>query len=116
MNNKIKIPLIILVAVGLFLYAPPLALGWLLGFMCLGILAQVRERFYSTILDGEHFKVASYIGYILFVFVILWLPLGLAFFFPKVISAYSLAASYIIDRFLLFVSGAFKKEVVDAAS
>ena len=65
MKNKIKIPLIILVAVGLFLYAPPLALGWLLGFLCLGILAQVRD---------------------------------------------------IIDRFLLFVSGAFKKEVVDAAS
>lgn len=101
----LKYSLIVLIGVGLLLYQVPLGLGWLLGNLCLSILAFVRGRFYKELLSDDAFQTGRYIAYIIFVFAILWLPLGLSFVFPSIISAYSLAASYIVDRFLLFLKG-----------
>lgn len=101
----LKYSLIVLIGVGLLLYQLPLGLGWLLGNLCLSILAFVRERFYKELLSDDAFQTRRYVAYIIFVFVILWLPLGVAFVIPNFISAYSLAASYIVDRFLMFLKG-----------
>lgn len=97
-----------LIGVVLFFIEIPLGIGWLLGITCLSILAFVRERFYAELLSQSQFHTGRYVSYIAFVFVILWLPLGLAFFFPNVISAYSLAASYLLDRLVLFLKGSVK--------
>lgn len=97
-----------LIGLGLLIYDIPLGLGWFLGSICLAVLASVRERYYGKLLGEESFRARGYIAYIIFVFVILWLPLGLAFVFPKVISAYSLAASYLLDRLFLFLKGSVK--------
>ncbi|MEG0327126.1 MAG: hypothetical protein RR565_02755 [Erysipelothrix sp.] len=87
-----------------------LALGWLLGWSCLLVLGYFREKFYTVLLSGENFSVKKYVSYIVFVFIILWIPLLLAFMFPQVINPYAIAGAYITDRFLLFVTGIFKKE------
>ena len=97
-----------LVGIGLLIYQVPWGLGWLLGWLCLSILAFFRERFYTVLLSDEAFHTGRYIGYIVFVFVILWLPLGLAFFFPNVINAFALAASYLLDRLFQFMKGSVK--------
>lgn len=91
--------------IALSFYEVPWGLGWLLGWLCLSILAFFRERFYTVLLSDEAFRTGQYIGYIIFVFAILWLPLGLAFVFPNVINAFALAASYLIDRLFKFVKG-----------
>lgn len=106
--RMLKYSLIGLVGIVLMFFEVPWGLGWLLGWLCLSILAFVRERFYAQLLSDEAFQTKRYIGYIIFVFAILWLPLGLAFLFPNVINAFSLAASYLLDRLLQFVKGSAK--------
>lgn len=104
----LKYALMGLIGVLLLIYNIPMGLGWLLGFTCLSVLAFVRKRYYVQLLGESQFQTKGYIRYIVFVFVILWLPLGLAFVFPHIINAFSLAASYLLDRLFLFLKGSVK--------
>ena len=104
----LKYGLMGLIGVILLIYDIPLGLGWVLGFTCLSVLAFVRKRYYAQLLGESKFQTRGYVLYIIFVFAILWLPLGLAFVFPNVINAFSLAASYLLDRLFLFLKGSAK--------
>ena len=112
MDKKLKIVLALLGTVGFLFIDSSLSLGWLIGWIALFILTFVRERYYSIVLTEEDFSVGRFIGYIFFVFVILWIAPILAFIFPKVINPFSLIAAYFIDRFILYIGRIFKKESV----
>ena len=112
MDKKLKIVLALLGTVSFLFIDSSLSLGWLIGWIALSILTFVRERYYSIVLTEEDFSVGRFIGYIFFVFVILWIAPILAFIFPKVINPFSLIAAYFIDRFILYIGRIFKKESV----
>lgn len=110
MAKKIKVGVIAIVAMILMFFDWRMTLGWFIGWACLLTLGFFREKFYAIILDEDQFTVGKYVRYIIFVFVILWLPLLLAFMIPNAINPYALATSYLIDRLILFMSGLFTKE------
>ncbi|CAM3601534.1 hypothetical protein ERUR111494_02225 [Erysipelothrix urinaevulpis] len=112
MENKIRISIAGIGAVILFILNHTYGLAWIVGWSSLIVLSYFREKYYSIILTEASFSVGKYIAYIVFVFVILWIPPVLAFMFPTVLNPYVLVSAYFIDRFILFVGRAFKKESV----
>lgn len=112
MDKKLKLVLAIAGTIGFLLYDYSFALAWLIGWTSLFVLAYFRERYYSIILSEETFSVGKYISYIVFVFIVLWIAPIVAFIFPNVINPFVLISTYFIDRFILFVGRAFKKESV----
>ncbi|CAM3497929.1 hypothetical protein G7061_03215 [Erysipelothrix sp. HDW6B] len=116
MTRKIKIAICVVGAIILSIIDWRLGLGWLIGWTSLLTLEHFRNLFYNIILDEQQFTVKKYVGYIIFVFVILWLPLLLAFMFPAWINPYAIAATYLLDRLLLFMTGIFTKEKANVAS
>ena len=112
MDKKLKLILAILGTVGFLFIDYSMSLGWLLGWIALFALGFFRERYYSIVLTEEPFSPRRYIGYIFFVFVILWIAPILAFIFPKIVNPFTLIATYFIDRFILYVGRIFKKESV----
>ena len=113
-KKHIKLFVIAIITAGLFLYHIPSGLGFLLGSTVLGVLGFVRVRFYDDLLNQDNFVLSKYVGYLGFVFFILWMPLGLAFVFPEVVGPFALAAAYIFDRLWNFLSGLLIKKEGDS--
>ena len=112
MDKKLKFVLALLGTIGFLFIDFSFSLGWLVGCIALFALNYVRERYYSIVLTENPFSTRRYIGYIFFVFVILWIAPILAFIFPDVINPFTLIAAYFIDRFILYIGRIFKKESV----
>ena len=112
MGKKLRIVLAIVGTIGLLFIDWSMSLGWLVGWIALSVLSFFRERYYSIALTEEKFSIGRYVGYILFVFVILWIAPILAFIFPEVLNPFSLIAAYFIDRFILYLGRIFMKESV----
>ncbi|QIK69730.1 hypothetical protein G7062_05210 [Erysipelothrix sp. HDW6C] len=109
MNRQLRIGICAIGAIALVFVGLPFAFGWIIGWSALIALAYFRHKFYNIILDEKQFTVKKYISYIIFVFIILWMPLLLAFLFPKIINPFAMAATYIIDRLLFFITGIFSR-------
>ena len=109
MINKHWIFLILIALVILFIDFPN-GLGFILGSVIVQGLSIVRNQYYKVLLGSGNFKSTSYITYILFLFVALWLPLGVAFFMPHVIGPFGYAGAILLDRMILYLEGLFKKE------
>lgn len=88
----------------------PNGIGFILGSIIVQGLSVVREQYYKVLLEGSNFKAASYVGYILFLFVGLWLPLGVAFFAPHIIGPFGYAGAVLLDRMVLYLKGLFNQE------
>lgn len=88
----------------------PNGLGFILGSVIVQGLAIVRNRYYKVLLNSDSFQSKSYIAYIFFMFVALWLPLGVAFFAPLVIGPFGYAGAILLDRMILYLKGLFKEE------
>ena len=107
--NKHRIFLGIVAVLILFIDRPN-GFGFILGCVIVQGLSVVREQYYSVLLNGSQFKTTSYIGYILFLFVGLWLPLGVAFIAPHIIGPFGYAGAVLLDRMILYLKGLFNQE------
>ena len=88
------------------------SVGIITALLALGFLTLIRNQFYTKIFNMESFKMSVIAAYSLFVIAVMFVPLGLAFLFPKVINPYFMAATIIAERLYKFISGIFwpKKE------
>lgn len=109
MINKQRIFLGIVTLVILF-FDFPNGIGFGLGSVIVQGLTIVRARYYKVLLDGTQFKSKAYIGYIFFLFGVLWLPLGVAFYAPQIIGPFGYAGAVLLDRMILYLKGLFKEE------
>lgn len=88
----------------------PNGFGFILGSVIIQGLGVVREQYYKVVLKGSDFKATTFIGYILFLFVGLWLPLGVAFYAPHIIGPFGYAGAVLLDRMVLYLKGLFNQE------
>ncbi|EFR30689.1 hypothetical protein [Eremococcus coleocola] len=111
MKNRIILGLVILIGLGLFFVNFSYALGWLLGWAVMLLVAWLRQNVLVKIIDFDHFKARHYVLYLLAIMLLIALPLGVAFFFPEIVNPYAIFLAYFIDRILMFATGSLKKEV-----
>lgn len=83
------------------------SVGIITALVALGVLGFVRVYFYTRVFDVASFKPSLVVGYSVFVLAIMFVPLGLAFFFPEVINPYFMAGTILFERFYKFVSNIF---------
>lgn len=100
---------IILLGLSLFLWDISYGVGWLLGWLFIGILRHYREAILNYVIDLNNFKVSLYILYLIGIVVWLAIPLGLSLLVPNYINAMTVFGAYFIDRILLFVTQAVKR-------
>lgn len=85
------------------------ALGWLLGWLFIGIFRHYRTQILDYVIDIENFKISLFIAYLLGIIVWLSIPLGLSLLLPKYINPIAIFGAYFADRILLFIINAVKK-------
>lgn len=84
-------------------------LGWLLGWVFIGLLEDNREKLLNRILNNN-FSVGKYVSYLLGVIVWIATPLLISFFLPEYINPVTIFAAYFINRIIMFVTKTFVKE------
>lgn len=109
MKNKYRLILVIMSLV-LMVFNLPNGFGFALGSLIITGLSLVREQYYKLLLSGSKFKTGSYLGYIFFLFLLLWVPLGIAFYYPNIIGPYGYAGAIFIDRMAVYVIGLFEEK------
>ncbi len=88
----------------------PNAISFAAGSLIVMAVGIVRAQFYKVMLSGTKFSTGSYIGYIFFLFFVLWVPLGVAFFFPNIIGPWGYAGAILFDRLWQYVYGLFSEK------
>ncbi len=101
--------LVLLLGSILFFWDISYGIGWLLGWVFIGLLRHYRERILENVLDMKNLNVARYIGYLIGIIVWLAIPLGITLIFPDYIHPIAVFAAYFGDRILMFVLNLFKK-------
>lgn len=93
----------------LFLMDFTYGIGWVLGWIFMGLLEANREKMLNHIIDFDTFSVKKYITYLLGV--ILWIaaPLALAYFFPSYINPIAIFGAYFANRAIMFITKVFTK-------
>jgi len=106
--TKLHVTVIIL-GCALFFLDIAYGLGWLLGWLFIGLLRHNRERILEKIIDFENFSMSAYIIYLLGVMVWIAAPLLASFFAPQYINPWAIFGAYILDRILMFIINTFSK-------
>ena len=100
---------IILLGSLLFLWEFSYGIGWLLGWLFIGILRHYRERILDKVVDLQNFSVARYMAYLFGIIVWIAIPLAISVFFPEYVNPFAIFGAYFIDRILLFVTDTLKR-------
>lgn len=93
----------------LFLVDITYGIGWILGWIVMGLLETNREKILEQMIDFDSFSVTQYIAYLFGV--VLWIasPLVLAYFFPSYISPIAIFGAYFASRIIMFLTKAIMK-------
>ena len=102
--------IIMILGSGLFLLDITYGLGWLLGWIFVGLLRQYRGVILERIVDFNDFSVMRYIGYLLMVMVWIAIPLLISFFLPKHLNPLAVFGAFFADRFLMFIIESISKK------
>lgn len=103
-----------LLGLPLFIWNSAIALGWMIGHFVMSILVLARKRFYDILLSSSEFSMAQYIMYIVFTVGLISFPLGISFFYQRILNPYAIFAAYFLDRTLHFILNLFVKEETHA--
>lgn len=93
----------------LFLMDFTYGIGWVLGWVFMGLLEANREKLLDQIIDFDTFSVKKYIVYLLGV--VLWIaaPLALAYVLPDYINPIAIFGAYFANRAIMFLTKVFMK-------
>lgn len=104
--------IIVILGLPLFLLDMTYGIGWLVGWIFVGLLRQYRGVILERIIDFNDFSSIRYIMYLLLVMVWIALPLGLSVLLPQYINPIAVFGAFFADRVLMFViESVSKKEV-----
>lgn len=96
----------------LFLWDFTYGIGWLVGWIFVGLLRQYRGVILERIIDFDDFSTMRYVGYLLLVMVWIAIPLGVSFLLPDYINPIAVFGAFFADRALMFIiESVSKKEV-----
>ena len=95
---------------GLFFWDITYGLGWLLGWLFVGLLRQYRVVILERIVDFDDFSVLRYISYLLSVMFWIAIPLLISFFLPQYFNPLAVFGAFFADRFLMFIIGSINKK------
>lgn len=101
--------IVFLVGNSLFLVNFSYGMGWILGWIFMGLLETNRERFLDQIIDFDTFSVKKYIAYLLGV--VLWIatPLVISYYFPNYVNPIAIFGAYFAHRIIMFITKIFTK-------
>ena len=102
--------IIMILGSGLFLLDITYGLGWLLGWIFVGLLRQYRGVILERIVDFNDFSVMRYVGYLLTVMVWIAIPLLISFFIPEYFNPLAVFGAFFADRFLMFIIESISKK------
>ena len=101
--------IVFLLGSSLFLVDFSYGVGWVLGWIAMGLLEANREKILEQMIDFDHFSVRQYITYLLGV--VLWIsaPLVLWYFFPSYINPIAIFGAYFASRTIMFLTKGIMK-------
>ena len=101
---------IMILGSGLFFWDITYGLGWVLGWLFVGLLRQYRGLILERIIDFDDFSVLRYIMYLLTVMVWIAIPLLISFLLPEYFNPLAVFGAFFADRFLMFIIGSINKK------
>ena len=102
--------IIMILGSGLFFWDITYGLGWVLGWLFVGLLRQYRGLILERIIDFDDFSVLRYIMYLLTVMVWIAIPLLISFFIPEYFNPLAVFGAFFADRFLMFIIESISKK------
>ncbi len=102
--------IIMILGSGLFFWDITYGLGWLLGWLFVGLLRQYRGVILERIIDFNDFSVVRYVGYLLLVMAWIAIPLLTAFLLPAYFNPLAVFGAFFADRFLMFITENISKK------
>ena len=103
---------IIILGSGLFFWDITYGLGWVLGWLFVGLLRQYRGLILERIIDFDDFSVLRYIMYLLTVMVWIAIPLLISFLLPEYFNPLAVFGAFFADRLLMFIIESISKKEV----
>src|SRR5690625_7526188 len=86
--------IIVLLGSLLFFWDISYGIGWLIGWLFVGLLRHYRERILDYVIDLDNFKVRLYIIYLLGIVLWLSIPLILSLLLPEYINPIAIFGAY----------------------
>ena len=102
--------IIMILGSGLFFWDITYGLGWVLGWLFVGLLRQYRGLILERIIDFDYFSLLLYIMYLLTVIVWIAIPLLISFFIPEYFNPLAVFGAFFADRFLMFIIESISKK------
>lgn len=93
----------------LFLVSFSYGMGWLIGWLFMGLLEFNREKLLNRIIDSDSFSVKKYIGYLLGVMLWIATPLLIAYLLPNYVNPVAIFGAYFAYRIIMFLTKIFMK-------
>lgn len=93
----------------LFLLDFSYGMGWVIGWIFIGLLETNREKLLNKVINFDDFSVRKYIIYLLGVVVWIASPLLLSFFFSDYINPIAIFGAYFANRIIMYITKVFTK-------
>lgn len=103
---------IVIIVLGTALFTLDFAygLGWLFGWLFVGLLRHFREPILEKMIDFDDFSTRKYITYLLLVMAWIAVPLVISFILSDYINPLAVFGAFFADRMLMFVIGSFSRK------
>lgn len=104
---------VIILGMSLFFINMTYGVGWLLGWIFVGLLRHYRVPILERMIDFDNFSAKQYVGYLLLVMVWIAIPLLISFTLPLYVNPIAVFGALFADRILVFfVNSISKKEAI----
>lgn len=102
--------IVLSLGLSLFFLDSSYGIGWIFGWIFVGLLRHFREPILEYIIDFENFSTRTYVAYLLGVMVWIAIPLVISLLFEDYINPIAVFAAFFADRALMFLINYFRKE------
>lgn len=102
--------IIMVIGLSLFLWDFSYGIGWILGWIFIGLLREYRESLLAYIINFEDFSTKRYMLYLIGVMVWIAIPLLISSLFIDTIHPLAVFGAYFSDRTLMFANKSIRKE------
>lgn len=94
----------VIISISLLFFNYQASFGVMVALLALLALKFLRQAFIKKVMASDKINVGLFVIYMVIVFLIMAVPLALAFYLPNYINPYFLGATIIIERIYMFVS------------
>lgn len=94
----------VIISISLLFFNYQASFGVMVALLALLALKFLRQAFIKKVMSTDKINVGLFVIYMVIVFLIMAVPLALAFYLPNYINPYFLGATIIIERIYMFVS------------